>query len=77
MKKIRLQRIETAFYVPDFDEDFYKKHGITTIEQAKEIDLTSLRDGSASMDEIASDEWPEVTYTAEIVEVSDDPTNAS
>lgn len=70
-RKIRVTTTNVYEYIPDFNTDLYATEGITTLEDALEIDKRDLKEGDISIDELA-DLPISVTDVWEIVDVDDE-----
>lgn len=76
MKKIKAVEIRTVCYTPNYSEDFYQEHNVTTLEEAIRIDLSDLKNGAVEIGNLG-DGLPEIEYRLEIVEVPDDDSTDS
>jgi hypothetical protein len=69
-KKIKVTMRSIVTYEPRLDDDPYKGHGITTLEEALALDLSDLNNGVIDFFYLSKDR-PEVRYEGEIVNDDD------
>lgn len=63
---IRITRTSIYEYAPNFDDEFYKEHNVTTLEQAILIDQNGVKDGEVGLEELSTSD-PTITDIWEIV----------
>lgn len=74
MQAIKVTMVMSGIYRPNLDDPtgFYRTHGVTTVEDAIEIDEEDFKSNSVEVEELCGDQVTRY-YTFEVVEVPDEP----